>query len=350
MKNKIKKSIVTLLMVTFVFSVGVNFTQAKELTNSETILIIELFEGLGLITSEQAQLIITILNSNEDDDTHLPNTNEIDPDNHIKKIDVKLNTDVNYSNNGSEGFATISLEGDKDNLEVNNWKVNLDCKGDLLVQNKDGSNLCDKDYVFYKNQYYDVTDDLVWFTLPIRNDDDLTSYLTVEAVAYDNWNNRIGSDKVKIKFYSAYHNDNENYENQNITFSDVKIQYPDGMEFGGKSGLTQEMKITAVLKNNEYAPVSLSGEKAEYDIYLFNLEDSREAISKVASGEVSIPYRNGYSEFSAYIEAGEPFDGENFEKTYQALIKLDMPDSFEEAEDDDNEIWTDSWVITYWKG
>jgi hypothetical protein len=50
MKNKIKKSIVTLLMVTFVFSVGVNFTQAKELANSETVLIIELFEGLGLIT------------------------------------------------------------------------------------------------------------------------------------------------------------------------------------------------------------------------------------------------------------------------------------------------------------
>lgn len=154
--------------------------------------------------------------------------------------------------------------------------------------------------------------------------------------------------KERIKFLKRSKNSSSK-SRENLTISDIKLSNPAGMDFGS-GGNVMDQKITVTIKNNEFGAVSLTGEKIEYQIYLYDVTSSKKKLSKVATGEVLVPYANGYSEFETYIEGGLPFDGKRYEKKYRALVKIDTSKDIKESNERDNEMWSGEWLITYYKG
>ncbi len=154
--------------------------------------------------------------------------------------------------------------------------------------------------------------------------------------------------KERIIFLKKNKN-NSSKTGENLTISSIKLSNPAGMDFG-TAGNVMDQKITVAIKNNEFGATNLTGEKIEYEIYLYDVTSSKKKLFKAATGEVLVPYANGYSEFEANIEGGLPYDGNKFEKNYRALIKIDTSKDVKESNEKDNEMWSDEWLITYYKG
>jgi hypothetical protein len=135
---------------------------------------------------------------------------------------------------------------------------------------------------------------------------------------------------------------------ENLTISSVTVAYP---EIGGATEGVMDQKISVVVKNNEFGSPTLSYEKFKYAIILYEIVDGdKEKIKKVATGEAYVPYANGYSSFDAYIEGGEPYDGDNFERTFVAEVEIDTSNKIKESNEKDNKGWSDDWLYTYYKG
>lgn len=143
---------------------------------------------------------------------------------------------------------------------------------------------------------------------------------------------------------------NSSSTRENLTISAVKVSLPDGTDCGSAGLACHEQVITITVKNNEPGAASLTGKTVEYAIYLYDVTSGKKKLFEAASGVVLVPYANGYSEFSASIDGGLPFDGKTFEREYRALIKIDTGKDVKESNEKDNEAWTDSWPITYYKG
>lgn len=339
------KKIITAFLLVMVLSFGMNVPLAKaESSDSNTIQILETLLSLNILSSEQTEIIELVLQIMK---VGL-SSKKINYEDEIDEIEVKLDTEVNYSNDGKGGFVVVSLEGNNENLKINHWNAKIQCDGNLFVQGKNGENLCGKDYVFYKYNYFDVTEDITWFTLPTENRGNSTGYLIINVSGYDDFNNKVGYDEVKIKFSSREEDeDDDSNEKQNLSISNIDIKNK-SMDFGSQ-GAVLDQHITVTIKNNQFGSTDLSGKYVDYKIYLYS-SDSKEAIKKVASGKVLIPYVNGYSEFSAYFEGGLPFDGENYEREYRAQVQIDTSDDLDESNEEDNKSFSDDWKITHYKG
>jgi hypothetical protein len=170
-----------------------------------------------------------------------------------------------------------------------------------------------------------------------------------KMTSIDELNDLIRSIKDKIKTLKKEKKNNSSKTGENLSISGSKLLYPAGTDFGS-AGNVVDQKITVIVKNNEFGAASLTGEKVKYEIYLYDVTKSKKKLFKAATGEFLVPYANGYSEFEAFIEGGQPFDGENFEKKYRALIKIDTSKDIKESNEKDNEAWSDEWLITYYKG
>lgn len=169
-----------------------------------------------------------------------------------------------------------------------------------------------------------------------------------KITSIDELNNITKIIKERIKTLKK-NKSNSSKNRENLTISSIKLSNPAGMDFG-TAGNVIDQKITVTLKNNEFGAQNLTGEKIEYEIYLYDVTSSKKKLFKAAAGEVLIPYANGYSEFEAYIEGGLPFDGDKNEKEYRALIKIDTSKDIKESDEKDNKMWSDEWLITYYKG
>ncbi len=134
---------------------------------------------------------------------------------------------------------------------------------------------------------------------------------------------------------------------ENLTISSI-IVANDEMD-GGVYAPQQHLKVTVA--NNEFGTPTLSGKKANYKVTLYDATDGRsKKLKAFSAGTFLIPYANGYSEFEVYLEGGLPFDGEMREKEYKAKIEIDTKRKVKESNERDNAGWSDTWLITHYKG
>ena len=137
---------------------------------------------------------------------------------------------------------------------------------------------------------------------------------------------------------------------QNLTIARISVDQPEGIGWASY-GSVPDQKITVLVQNNSHASLTLTGEKAEYVISMYEINNGdKKKLGKWATGEFFIPYANGFSEFSAYVEGGLPFDGDDYEKEYQVEVEIDTGNDVDESNEKDNKAKSDAWEVTYYKG
>lgn len=140
---------------------------------------------------------------------------------------------------------------------------------------------------------------------------------------------------------------------ENLTISSIELSLQDGIGHTSEIGVpVPEQTVSVEIKNNEFGSFNGSGEKLNYSAYLYEITDSGSRIktSEMSSGEVLVPYANGYSSFDFTIAGGLPFDGVDYERDFQIRVDIDTDDSVDESNESDNKGWSDTWMVDYYKG
>lgn len=154
--------------------------------------------------------------------------------------------------------------------------------------------------------------------------------------------------KILKKSLKNKSDDTPSATGENLSISSMTVAYP---EIGGATTGVMDQKLSVVVKNNQYGSASLSYKKFKYAVYLYEVVGGeKDKLMKAATGEAYIPYANGSSSFDVVFEGGRPFDGEDYERTFVAEVKIDTEDDVNESNEKDNSAWSNTWLYTYYKG
>jgi len=111
---------------------------------------------------------------------------------------VDLKMDLQYGADNNSVFVSASIKGDSQNKKVNYWKANIDCDSGIIVSDKNDENLCGTEKILYGSAYYDVTQDILIWTVGVKNKLNTKSAAVFSLVAYDLNGNDLGGDKESV--------------------------------------------------------------------------------------------------------------------------------------------------------